>query len=92
MDVLGYLSQIPVCVAYEIDGERTERFPVTPRLERAKPVYEMLPGWMSDTRGITRYEELPENARRYVEFLEAQIGVPVKFVSNGPRRDEIIVR
>lgn len=92
MDVLGYLPEIPVCVAYEIDGERTENFPVTPLLERAKPVYEMLPGWMCDTRGIRKYEDLPENARRYVEFIEARIGAPVRFVSNGPRRDEIIIR
>ena len=92
LDVLGYLEQIPVCVAYEIDGERVEHFPVTPLLERAKPVYETLPGWMCDTRGIKRFEDLPENARRYVEALEKLIGVPVRFVSNGPRRDEIIVR
>lgn len=92
LDVLGYLEQIPVCVAYEIDGERIEHFPVTPLLERAKPVYETLPGWMCDTRGIKRFEDLPENARRYVEALEKLIGVPVRFVSNGPRRDEIIVR
>ncbi len=92
LDVLGYLEQIPVCVAYEIDGERIEHFPVTPLLERAKPVYEALPGWMCDTRGIKRFEDLPENARRYVETLEKLIGVPVRFVSNGPRRDEIIVR
>ncbi len=92
LDVLGYLEQIPVCVAYEIDGERIEHFPVTPLLERAKPVYEALPGWMCDTRGIKRFEDLPENARRYVETLEKLIGVPIRFVSNGPRRDEIIVR
>ena len=92
LDVLGYLEQIPVCVAYEIDGERVEHFPVTPLLERARPVYETLPGWMCDTRGIKRFEDLPENARRYVEALEKLIGVPVRFVSNGPRRDEIIVR
>ena len=92
LDVLGYLEQIPVCVAYEIDGERIEHFPVTPLLERARPVYETLPGWMCDTRGIKRFEDLPENARRYVEALEKLIGVPVRFVSNGPRRDEIIVR
>ena len=92
LDVLGYLEQIPVCVAYEIDGERVEHFPVTPLLERARPVYETLPGWMCDTRGIKRFEDLPENARRYVEALEKLIGVPIRFVSNGPRRDEIIVR
>ena len=92
MDVLGYLDEIPVCVAYECDGERVDRFPVTPKLEKCKPVYVTLPGWKCDTRGIRNYADMPENARRYVEFLEEQIGCPIKMVSNGPRREEMMFR
>ena len=92
LDVLGYLDEIPVCVGYEIDGEVTKDFPVTTRLKHAKPVYEVLPGWKSDIRGITRYEELPENCRRYIEFIEEEIGFPITMVSNGPGRHEIIYR
>ena len=92
LDVLGYLDEIPVCVGYEIDGEVTKEFPVTAKLNRAKPVYEVLPGWKCEIRGIRRYEELPENCRKYVEFIEAQIGYPITMVSNGPGRDDIIYR
>ena len=92
LDVLGYLDEIPVCVAYEMNGERVDNFPVTPKLEQCKPVYVKLPGWKSDTRGITKFEDLPENARHYVEFLEKEVGCPFKLISNGPRRDEIIYR
>lgn len=92
LDVLGYLPEIPVCVAYELDGERIDRFPVTPKLERCKPVYERLPGWNCDTRGIRDFAALPENARRYVEFLERQIECPIRMVSNGPRREEMMFR
>ena len=92
MDVLGYLDEIPVCVAYECDGERVERFPVTPKLERCKPVYVTLPGWKCDTRGIRDFAQMPENARRYVEFLEEQIRCPIRMVSNGPRREEMMFR
>ena len=92
LDVLSYLDEIPVCVAYELDGQRVDRFPVTPKLERCTPVYEKLPGWRTDIRGITSFEALPENARRYVEFLERQIACPIRMVSNGPRREEIIRR
>ncbi len=92
LDVLGYLPEIPVCVAYELDGKRIERFPVTPKLERCKPVYERLPGWNCDTRGIRDFAALPENARRYVEFLERQIECPIRMVSNGPRREEMMFR
>ena len=92
LDVLSYLDEIPVCVAYEMDGQRVDRFPVTPKLERCTPVYEKLPGWRTDIRGITSFEALPENARRYVEFLERQIACPIRMVSNGPRREEIIRR
>ncbi len=92
LDVLGYLDEIPVCVGYEIDGEVTKEFPVTWKLEQAKPVYEVLPGWNCDIRGIRTYEELPENCRRYVEFIEEQLGYPVTMVSNGPGRDDVIFK
>ena len=92
IDVLGYLDEIPMCVGYEIDGEVTKTFPVTPKLEKAKPVFEYLPGWKCDLRGITKYEELPVEARNYVEFIEKEIGFPITIVSNGPKRSEIIYR
>ena len=92
LDALGYLDEIPVCVAYEIDGKQTKEFPTTGLLEKAKPVLEVLPGWKCDIRGIKKYEELPENARKYVEFIEKQIGFPITMVSNGPGREDIIYR
>ena len=92
LDALGYLDEIPVCVAYDIDGEITTQFPVTSKLEKAKPVIETLPGWKCDIRGIRKYEDLPENCRRYVEFAEEHIGYPITMVSNGPARDDIIYR
>ncbi len=92
LDVLGYLDEIPVCVGYEIDGEVTMDFPVTAKLEKAKPVLKTLPGWKCETRGIKNYEDLPENCRKYVEFIEEQIGYPITMVSNGPGRDDIIYR
>lgn len=92
LDVLGYLDEIPVCTAYEIDGQVTDEFPTTVSLKKAKPVWKVLPGWKCDIRGIRRYEELPENCRRYVEFIEEQLGFPVTMVSNGPGRDDIIYR
>ena len=92
LDVLGYLDELPVCVGYEIDGKVTKDFPTTNDLAKAKPVYEVLPGWKEDIRGITEYENLPENCRNYIEFIEKELGVPVKMVSNGPGRHEIIYR
>ena len=92
LDVLGYLDEIPVCVGYEIDGEVTTDFPVTHKLEKAKPVLKTLPGWKCDIRGIKTYEELPENCRKYIEFIEEQIGYPITMVSNGPGREDIIYR
>ncbi len=92
LDVLGYLPQIKVCTGYKIDGKIVRDFPVTPLLERAEPVYEILPGWLTDVRGITRYEDLPENCRRYVEFIEQEIKTPLTMLSNGPKREEIIYR
>ncbi len=92
LDVLGYLDEIPVCVGYEIDGEVTTDFPVTYKLEKAKPVLKNLPGWKCDIRGIKEYEKLPEKCRNYIEFIEEQIGYPITMVSNGPGRDDIIYR
>ena len=92
LDVLGYLDEIPVCVGYEIDGEVTTDFPVTTKLEKAKPVLKTLPGWKCDIRGIKKYEDLPEHCRKYVEFIEEQIGYPITMVSNGPGRNDIIYR
>ena len=86
------LDEIPVCVGYEIDGEVTTDFPVTAKLEKAKPVLKTLPGWKCDIRGIRSYEKLPENCRKYVEFVEEQIGYPITMVSNGPGREDIIYR
>ena len=92
LDVLGYLDEIPVCIGYEIDGKVTTDFPTTDILKKAKPVYEILPGWKSDIRGIKKYEDLPENCRNYIEFVERHIGYPITMVSNGPGRDDIIYR
>ncbi len=92
LDVLGYLDEIPVCVGYEIDGEVTKDFPTTNKLNKAKPVLKTLPGWKTDIRGIKNYNDLPENCRKYIEFVEGELEVPIKIVSNGPGRDEIIYR
>ena len=92
LDVLGYLDEIPVCTGYEIDGKVTTEFPTTGLLEKAKPVFEVLPGWKTDIRGIKNYEDLPENCRKYVEFVEKQIGFPITMISNGPGRNDIIYR
>ena len=92
LDVLGYLDEIPVCVGYEIDGEVTTEFPVTAKLEKAKPVLKVLPGWKTEIRGIKKYEDLPENCRKYIEFIEGEIGYPIKMISNGPGREDIIMR
>lgn len=92
VDALGYLDEIPVCVGYELDGQIIQDFPTTTKLERCKPVWQTLPGWKQDIRGIKSYDELPQACRNYVEFIEAQIGVPIRMVSNGPGRDEILYR
>jgi adenylosuccinate synthase len=92
LDVLGYLDELPVCVGYEIDGKVTKDFPVTAKLAKAKPVYEILPGWKCEIRGIKNYADLPENCRRYIEFIEREIETPITMISNGPAREEIIRR
>lgn len=92
LDALGYLDEIPVCVAYELDGKRIDTFPPTAQLKRCKPIFEVLPGWKCDIGGIKNYEELPANAKNYVEFAEKHLGVPITIVSNGPAREDIIYR
>lgn len=92
IDVLGYLDEIKVCVAYDIDGEQTKDFPASPRLSRAKPVYVTLPGWKTDIRGVTDYDALPENCKKYLNYIESLIETPLTIISTGPRREEIIFR
>ena len=92
IDVLGYLEEIKLCVGYEIDGKVIKYFPTTVELAKAKPVYVTLPGWNSDIRGIRKYKDLPENCRKYVEFIEKELETPITMVSNGPERHEIIYR
>ena len=90
LDVLSYLDRIPVCVAYEVNGERTTDFPMGEELVEAKPVYEYMDGWKTDVSGCRRFEELPVNARKYVKFLEESVGCPVKYVSVGAEREQYI--
>ncbi len=92
LDVLGYLDEIPICVGYEIDGQATGDFPSAAKLAKAKPIWKTMPGWKCEIRGIKKYEELPEACRHYVESIEKEIGVPITMVSNGPKRDDIIMR
>lgn len=92
LDVLGYLDTLPICVGYEINGVVTRDFPTTTKLAKAKPVYEYLPGWKTEIRGIKKYEDLPENCRKYIEFIEKELEVKITMVSNGPGRHDIIYR
>ena len=92
IDVLGYLDEIKICVAYDIDGEQTRDFPSSPRLSRAKPIYVTLPGWKSDVRGVTQYDQLPDNCKNYLSYIERVIETPLTIISTGPRREEIIFR
>ncbi len=92
VDALGYLDKIPVCVGYEIDGKRVDNFPPTCKLKKAKPILEVLDGWKCDIRGIKKYSDLPLNCRKYIEFIEKEVGIPIGMVSNGPSRDNIIYR
>lgn len=92
LDVLGYLEEIPVCVGYEIAGTVTKNFPVTAKLKKAKPVYQVLPGWKQDIRGIRTYQELPKACRDYIEFIEKELMTPITMISNGPKRSDIIFR
>lgn len=92
LDVLGYLDEIPICVGYEIDGQATGDFPSAAKLAKAKPIWKTMPGWKCEIKGIKKYEELPEACRHYIEAIEKEIGVPITMVSNGPKRDDIIMR
>ncbi|MEG2252012.1 MAG: adenylosuccinate synthetase, partial [Clostridia bacterium] len=92
LDVLGYLDEIPVCIAYEVDGQKITDFPSTPTLLRCKPVYTTLPGWKTDVRGVTDWNELPENCKKYIEFIEKELEVPIHMVSTGPKRSEMLYR
>ena len=90
LDVLSYLDKIPVCVAYEIDGERVERFPIGVKLAKAKPIYEYLPGFHCDISGCRKVSDLPKEALDYVHYLEGAVGCRIKYVSVGPDRDAYI--
>lgn len=92
LDALGCWDELKICVGYELDGEVIKDFPVTTKLAKCKPVYVTLPGWKCDIGGITEYDKLPKECRDYVEFIEKEIGVPIKLVSNGPKREDIIHR
>ena len=92
LDALGYLDEIPVCVAYELDGKQIDYFPTTTKLKRCKPVLKVMKGWKCDISGITEYDKLPKECRDYVEFAEQQIGFPITMVSNGPKRENLIYR
>lgn len=92
MDVLSYLDEIPVCVAYKLNGKVTERFPYSPDLYDCEPVYRVLPGWKCDISGVRAYKDLPQEARDYVEFIEEHVGCDIKYVSVGPERDALIIR
>ena len=90
LDVLSYLEKIPVCTGYEYNGEKLDRFPMGVKLRDAKPVYEYFDGWHCDISGCRKYEDLPEAARNYVEFIEDAVGCPVQYVSVGAERDAYI--
>ncbi len=92
LDVLSYMEKIPVCARYELNGEEIDFFPFPAVLPEAKPVVEYLPGWQCDISGVRTWEDLPENARKYVEYVERSIGCPIGYVSVGPERDAIILR
>ena len=92
LDALGYLDEIPVCVAYELDGKQIDYFPTTTQLKRCKPVLKVMKGWKCDISGITEYDKLPQECKDYVEFAEQQIGFPITMVSNGPKRENLIYR
>lgn len=92
LDALGYLDEIPVCVAYELDGKRIDYFPTTTQLKRCKPVLKVMKGWKCDISGITEYEKLPQECRDYIEFVEKEIGFPITMVSNGAKRENLIYR
>ena len=92
LDILSYMKKIPVCVAYEVDGVRTENFPTGTALDRAKPVYTYFDGWNCDISAARTFEDLPENARKYVEYIEAAVGCRIRYISVGAEREAYIDR
>ncbi len=92
LDVLSYLDQIPVCTHYTLNGEESDRFPFPAALKHAKPVIEYFDGWKCDISSVRRWEDLPQEAKRYIIFIEKAIGCPITYVSVGPERDSIIIR
>jgi adenylosuccinate synthase len=92
IDCLSYMKEIPICEAYDINGEIVHTFPFTPLMDNAKPVMTSMPGWGTDITGIRQYNELPETARNYIEYIEKAIECHIKYVSVGPERDNIIIR
>ena len=92
LDVLSGLKEIKVCTSYDIDGKKTTEFPLEPvRLNKVKPVYETLPGWDEDITSARKIEDLPENAQKYVKYLEEKLHVPIKIISVGPKRADTIL-
>lgn len=92
LDILSYMDKIPVCTKYEVNGKFTNEFPFPTLLPDAKPVIEYMDGWKTDISGVRKWEDLPENARKYVEYIEKEIGCFIEYVSVGPERDSIIIR
>ena len=92
LDVLSYMDKIPVCVHYKLNGEVTDEFPFPTALKNAEPVIEYLDGWKCDISDVRKWEELPEQAKEYVTYIEKNIGCPIKYVSVGPQRDSIVIR
>ena len=92
LDVLSYMTEIPLCVGYKIGQEIVKDFPVTPQLLKAEPVYITMPGWNTDISKVTQYDKLPKEARDYIEYIEKYIQCPITHISVGPGRDEIIYR
>ena len=92
LDVLSYMDKIPVCAHYTLNGQQTDQFPFPAVLPEAKPVVEYMDGWKCDISGVRKWEDLPEAARKYVEYVERQIGCHIGYVSVGPERDSIIIR
>ena len=91
-DVLDDFDEIKACVAYEIDGTEVSDFPYSIETESLKPVYVTLPGWKTDMTKMKNESEFPENFKKYIEFLEQQLGTPISIVSIGPDREQTIIR
>ena len=93
LDVLTGFEEIQVCTAYKCGDEILENFPASlEQLAKCEPVYETMPGWTEDITKVEKYEDLPENCRKYIEFVEEKIGYPITLISNGPERHDIIRR